>query len=59
MSGISCSKRARMSKSQMKRMLIFFDFKCIFDFEFIQQGETVNQDFCVKILKRLPEAVRR
>jgi hypothetical protein len=44
----------------MKTMLItLFGIKVIIRFEFIPQGQTVNQAYCVKILKRLHEAVRR
>jgi hypothetical protein len=46
-----------MSKSQMKTILIsFFDIKGIVHFEFIPQGQTVDQAYYVKILKRLREA---
>jgi hypothetical protein len=38
--GINSSKRARMSKPQMKTVLIiFFDMKCIVHFEFIPQSQ--------------------
>jgi transposase len=47
-----------MSKSQMKEMLkTFFDIKGIVHFEFITQS--VNRAYYLKLLKRLPEAVRR
>jgi hypothetical protein len=39
--------------------LAFFDIKCIIHFEFISQGQTVNQAYYVEILKRLHEAVHR
>jgi hypothetical protein len=48
-----------MSKSQMETMLItFFEIKGIVHFEFIPQGQTVNQTY-VEILKWLREAVPR
>jgi hypothetical protein len=54
------SKKAHMSKSQMKKMLItFFNIKGIVHYEFIPQGQTVNQAYYVEILKWLNEAVCR
>jgi histone-lysine N-methyltransferase SETMAR len=50
--------KIRMSKSQMKTMLItFFNIKGTVHVESIPQGQTVNQANYVEILKRLREAV--
>jgi hypothetical protein len=55
-----CSKTVLISKSQTKTTIItFFDVKGIIRFEFILQGETVNQTYYVEMLKRLREAVSR
>jgi hypothetical protein len=49
-----------MLESQMMTMLIiFFDIKDTIHFEFIPQGQTVNQAYYVARLKRLHEAVHR
>ena len=52
-------KKARMSRSIMKVMLVFFDWQRIMHHEFIPRGQTVNKEFYVAVLKRLREAVRR
>jgi len=52
-------KKARMSRSNMKVMLVvFFDWQCVIHHEFIPRGQTVNKEFYVAVLKRLREAVR-
>ena len=49
-----------MSKSKMKTMLVcFFDVRGLIHFEFVPQGQTVNQHLYVEILTRLRESVRR
>jgi hypothetical protein len=49
-----------MSKSQMKKMLItFFSITGIIHFEFIPQGQMINQASYVEMLKQLHEAVHR
>jgi hypothetical protein len=49
-----------MSKSQMKTMLITsLDIKGNIHFEFITQGQTVNEAYYVEVLQRLREAMRR
>jgi len=53
-------KKARQVKSNVKTMLIcFFDIKGLVHFEFIPQGQTVNQQFYLEVLKRLHDAVHR
>jgi hypothetical protein len=48
-------KKARMSKSKMKTMLIcsFFDSQDIFHKEFVPQGQTVNKQYYREVLERL------
>lgn len=53
-------KKARMSKSKIKCMLIcFFDSHGIVHKEFVPQGQTVNQHFYREVLERLRKRVLR
>lgn len=53
-------KKARMSKSRVKAMLIvFFDVKGVVHQEFLPPGKTVNGAFYVEVLKRLKKRVNR
>lgn len=53
-------KKARMSKSKIKSMLIcFFDSQGIVHKEFVPPGQTVNQTFYREVLERLRKGVAR
>jgi histone-lysine N-methyltransferase SETMAR len=53
-------KKARMSQSQVKTMLVcFFDHKGIVHYDFITQGQTVNQQCYLEVPTRLRECVWR
>lgn len=53
-------KKARMSKSRVKTMLIvFFDAKGVVHKEFVPQGQTVNAAYYVDVLERLRKRVIR
>lgn len=53
-------KKARMSRSQIKTMLIvFFDVNGIVHREFVPQGQTVNSIFYLSVLKRLKARIHR
>jgi histone-lysine N-methyltransferase SETMAR len=53
-------KKPRMSQSRVKTMLVCFcDHKGIAHYEFIAQGQTVNQQHYLEVLTRLRESVRR
>jgi len=57
---ISETKKGEASKSNVKNVLIcFFDIKGLVHFEFVPQGQTVNRQFYLEVLKRLRDAVRR
>lgn len=53
-------KKAKMSKSKVKTMLIvFFDAKGVVHKEFLPQGQTVNAPYYVDVLERLRKRVIR
>ncbi|UYV82119.1 hypothetical protein LAZ67_21000950 [Cordylochernes scorpioides] len=54
------TKKARMSKSRIKTMIIvFFDIRGIVHCEFVPQGQTVNSAFYLEVLKRLKRQIAR
>jgi len=54
------SKKARMSKSKIKAMLIlFFDSRGIVLQEWVPQGQTVNSAYYLEVMKRLRDRVRK
>jgi histone-lysine N-methyltransferase SETMAR len=54
------SGKAGMSRSQVKTMLVcFLDHKGIVHYEFIAQGQTINQWCCLEVLTRIRECVRK
>ncbi len=58
--GSAQPRKAVKSRSQKKTMLIlFYDSKGVIHMEFLPQGETVDTDFYLEVLKRLKESVRR
>ncbi|GFV68020.1 protein GVQW3 [Trichonephila clavipes] len=53
-------KKARQVRSKIKVMLIvFFDADGIVHHEYAPQGQTVNKEFYLDVMRRLQEAVRR
>ncbi|UYV68306.1 hypothetical protein LAZ67_5003808 [Cordylochernes scorpioides] len=53
-------KKARMSKSRIKTMIIvFFDIRGIFHCEFVPQGQTVNSAFYLEVLRKLKRRIAR
>ena len=52
-------KKARMSKSKIKSMIIiFFDISGIIHHEFVPHGKTVNSVYYLEVLQRLNDAVK-
>jgi histone-lysine N-methyltransferase SETMAR len=57
---ISKTKKARVSRSKFKAMLIvFFDIQGIVMAEWVPSGQTVNQHYYIEVLTKLRERVRR
>ncbi|UYV77251.1 hypothetical protein LAZ67_15000235 [Cordylochernes scorpioides] len=53
-------KKARMSKSRIKTMIIvFFDIRGIVHCELVPQGQTVNSAFYLEVLRRLKRRIAR
>jgi len=60
MKGSPGSKKARMSRSKIKVMLVVFcDWKVIVHHEFVPCGQMVNKQFNQEILACLRDAVQR
>ncbi|GFT63952.1 mariner mos1 transposase [Trichonephila clavipes] len=54
-------KKARMSKSRIIKtmIIVFFDIRGIVHCEFVPQGQTVNLDFYLEVLRRLKRRIAR
>ena len=53
-------KKARQSRSHGKSMLIIFcECEGVVHYEFASRGQTINKEYCVEVLERLRDAVRR
>lgn len=53
-------EKFRLDKSKGKVMLeVFFDHKGLIHYEFIPEGQTVNKELYLEILRRLRDAIRR
>ena len=53
-------KKGRQVRSKTKVMLLaFFDSEGIVHHEYAPDGQTINKEFYVEVLRRLPESVRR
>lgn len=53
-------KKAKMTRSKTKVMLlVFFDSEGVVHHEYAPQGQTINKEYYVDVLKRLRESVRR
>jgi len=53
-------KKSRQVHSHVKVMLtVFFDSEGVVHYEFLPQGWTVNKEYYLEVMQRLPEAVRK
>ena len=53
-------KKPRQSRSKIKVMLtVFFDYRGVVHSEFLPEGETVNKEYYLGVMKRLRESIRR
>jgi len=53
-------KKPRQSKSKVKVMLtVFFDIRGVVHYEFLPEGQTVNKEYYLAVLRRLREKIRR
>lgn len=53
-------KKPRQSRSKVKVMLIVFvDYRGVVHHEFVPEGQTVNKEYYVTVLRRLREAIRK
>lgn len=51
-------KKARQSKSKIL-LTVFFDYHCFVHNEFLRIGQSVYGDYCLNLLRRLREAIRK
>ena len=53
-------KKARQVRSTVKVLLsVFFDYRGVVHQEFLPQGRTVNKEYCLEVMRRLREAIRK
>lgn len=53
-------KKPRQSRSKIKVMLtVFFDYRGVVHWEFLPNGQTVNKEYYLAVMRRLRENVRR
>ena len=56
----SKQKKPRQSRSKIKVMLtVFFDYRGVVHSEFLPEGQTVNKEYYLSVMKRLREQIRR